>query len=85
MVCVHMTNEVHIHEIMKLMISSGKTYTRATLKAELLQAFGAGTTFCTCSMQGIDADQAIEFMEMRGKFVPSKDGFSMPAEHMCNH
>ncbi len=85
MVWAHMSNEVHIHEIMKLMIDSGKNYTHASLKAAILQSFGEQATFCSCSMQGLNADQAIDFMEARGKFVPSNEGFSMPAENMCNH
>jgi len=81
----HMTNEVHIHEIMSMMIESGKIYSRASLKSAIQEQFGADTSFCTCSMQGLDTEQAIAFMEMRGKFVASEDGLSMPPENRCNH
>jgi probable metal-binding protein len=80
-----MSNEVHIHEIMNFMIESGKTYTESSLKEEIHQRYGADVTFCSCSMQGLSAEQAIEFMAMRGKFVARDQGFFMPGANACSH
>lgn len=70
---------------MKMMIESGRTYTRASLREAIVTTFGADTRFHTCSAEGMDADQLIDFLEMRGKFVAEDQGFSLPADRMCNH
>jgi len=81
-----MSTEVHGHEVMQMMIQSGLTYTRATLRAAIIEKFGAEARFHTCSADGMTPDELINFLEMRGKFLAAdSENFSLPADRMCNH
>jgi len=81
-----MNTEVHGHEVMRMMIESGRTYTRASLRAAIVGKFGEETRFHTCSAEGMTADELISFLEMRGKFLAADtESFSLPADRMCNH
>ncbi len=77
---------IHAHEVMHLMLDSGKTYTRQTLKADLAEKFGPEARFHTCSQNNLTADQLIEFLKERGKLAGDINGeFKMDPLNMCNH
>ena len=80
-----MQEDIHGHEVMKMMIQSGETYTRATLKLAIHQQFGESARFFTCSASGMDADGLIDFLAMRGKFTEEPSGLSMSEDKMCKH
>lgn len=81
-----MSNEVHGHEVMKMMITSGENYTRASLRAAIISQFGADTRFYTCSASDLTADGLIDFLAERGKFNDAgNESVSMSADKMCNH
>ncbi len=77
--------QVHGHEVLKMMISSGKPYTRAGLTEEIARQFGADTRFCTCSAENLTAAELVEFLDSRGKFLHQSDGFRTVPDLMCNH
>ena len=76
---------IHGHEVMHLMLESGATYTEATLRAAIAQRFGADARFHTCSAENLTADELIEFLAARGKFVLASGGFRLPPDQMCQH
>ncbi len=80
-----MTESVHGHEVMHMMLELGGQFTRDSLKAAIETRFGAETRFHTCSAEGMNAEQLIEFLHQKGKFVPSEAGFNTREEHICNH
>ncbi|MBD1391335.1 YecH family protein [Neiella sp. HB171785] len=80
-----MTDSVHGHEVMHMMLDSEQQFTRATLKQAIEQKFGPATKFHTCSASDMDADELIDFLAARGKFVESDDGFNTAADKICNH
>ncbi|GGA69785.1 hypothetical protein GCM10011369_09300 [Neiella marina] len=80
-----MTDSIHGHEVMHMMLDSEQQFTRATLKQAIEQKFGATAKFHTCSASDMNADQLIEFLAARGKFVESEQGFNTAAEKICNH
>ncbi len=80
-----MPDPVHGHEVMQMMIASGKRYTRDSLRADILERFGPDTRFYTCSAEGMTADQLIDFLESRGKFQSDADGFNTDPSKICNH
>lgn len=80
-----MTEQVHGHEIMEMMIASGKKYTREILEAEIIEKYGPETRFHTCSAENMTANELIDFLEQRGKFVSDGDQFSTQEENICNH
>ncbi|MDR2015992.1 MAG: YecH family protein [Burkholderiales bacterium] len=79
------TESVHGHEVMQMMIASGKTWTRESLIEAIHQKFGATACFYTCSCDNMTAAELMDFLEARGKFVPRGDGFTTDESLVCNH
>lgn len=78
-------NNIHGHEVMHMMVNSGESYSRESLKTAIHGQFGEDTRFFTCSAQGMDADELIQFLEAKGKFHPVDGGFTTAPEKICNH
>ena len=78
-------NEIHGHEVLEMMLASGKAYTRESLVRDIVARFGDHTRFHTCSAADLTAQQLVEFLEARGKFVPRADGFQTSPELICKH
>jgi probable metal-binding protein len=79
-----MPDSIHGHEVLQMMLASGKHYTRASLRAEILARFGGEARFHTCSAENLTADELIEFLDGRGKFTGSGDGFTTEPARICN-
>ena len=77
--------EAHVHDIMQMMMESGKVYSREGLKRDIVNTFGITTTFHSCSASGMTPEQAITFLESRGKFIPSEEGFYTDETKKCSH
>lgn len=80
-----MDPEIHGHEVMRMMVDSGAEYTRASLRQAIIARFGAGARFRTCFAEGMTADQLIDFLGARGKFVDCGAGFSTSPDKICDH
>ena len=80
-----MSNSMHGHEVMHMMLELGGTFTRESLKLVIDERFGANARFHTCSAEDMDAGALIEFLRQRGKFVEAEGGFNTEAERICNH
>ena len=80
-----MPETVHGHEVMKMMIEDGVTYTKATLRAAIIARYGEDTRFYTCSAENMTANELISFLEGRGKFVSASDGFTTEPDRICKH
>lgn len=80
-----MSNSIHGHDVMHMMLELGGTFTRESLKLAIDERFGEQARFHTCSAQDMDAGALIEFLRQRGKFVEAADGFNTEAERICNH
>ncbi|MFM1706870.1 YecH family metal-binding protein [Aeromonas salmonicida] len=80
-----MTQSVHGHEVMEMMLAQGGQFTRTSLKQAIDEHFGADTRFHTCSASEMDAEALIAFLAQRGKFIESAQGFQTHADKICNH
>lgn len=76
-------NHIHGHEVLNMMIATGKTYTKASLAADIIGKFGADARFHTCSAEDLTAEELVAFLEARGKLVPQGSGFQTSAQLMC--
>ena len=76
-------NDIHGHEVMRMMLESGEAYDEERLEAAIHARFGQSARFCTCSASGMTARQLIEFLAARGKFVPCSEGFSTDPTKIC--
>lgn len=70
---------------MKMMIDDGRVYTRAVLRAAIVERFGEEARFHTCSARDMTAEELVTFLEERGKFIPDGEGFRTEADRMCQH
>ncbi|MEM6592715.1 MAG: YecH family metal-binding protein [Cyanobacteria bacterium P01_D01_bin.71] len=80
-----MSAQVHGHDVMKMMLENGQSYSRETLQAAIVEQFGKEARFHTCSAEGMTAEELVEFLARRGKFIESGAGFTTAADKMCNH
>ena len=78
-------NQIHGHDVLHMMLASGKTYTKATLVADIVEKFGAVAKFQTCSEANMTAEELVDFLESRGKFKPQAGGFQTSKDVICQH
>lgn len=78
-------SRIHGHEVMHMMVNSGVSYSRESLQTAIHQNFGEETRFFTCSSDNMTATELISFLENKGKFHPTEDGFSLSPDKICNH
>jgi probable metal-binding protein len=77
--------QIHGHEVMHMMLQSGKAYTRSSLLTDIVANFGSDARFYTCSAQNLTPDGIIDFLQAKGKFVPCAAGFQTSPDLMCKH
>jgi probable metal-binding protein len=70
---------------MKMMLASGKPYTKTSLAKEIVSTFGKDARFYTCSADSMTASELVAFLEAKGKFHPHKGGFQTAPEKICKH
>lgn len=76
---------IHGHEVMQMMLDSGRGYTKESLAQEIEQKFGADARFYTCSASDMNAQEIVLFLEQAGKFIPLENGFTTSEDRICNH
>ena len=77
--------DIHAHEIMHMMLEQDGAFSRESLAQAIVERFGAGATFRSCSASGMDVSAVIDFLESRGKFVVRDEGFNTATDKICNH
>jgi len=77
--------QIHGHEVIQMMLQSGKAYTRTSLLTDIVATFGPDSRFFTCSAENLTAEGIIDFLQAKGKFVPCEAGFQTSPDLMCNH
>jgi len=80
-----MTEKIHGHEIMRMMVSSNRSYTNESLCEAILAKYGEDARFYTCAKDDMTANDLVEFLESRGKFIETDTGFSTSPEKICDH
>jgi probable metal-binding protein len=80
-----MSNQTHGHEVIEMILQSGKAYSRDSLRADIIERFGQDARFHTCSAENLTAEELITFLEERGKFRAAADGFTIDQDQVCNH
>lgn len=70
---------------MKMMLGSGRVYTKASLAAEIVKQFGAEARFHTCSAEDLTAEELVEFLDSKGKLVAREGGLQTSTDLMCQH
>lgn len=75
----------HGHEVLEMMF--GNSYTsREELINAITDKFGTNERFYTCSAENMTAAELVDFLEAKGKFMPTQcNGFTADRTKMCNH
>ena len=76
----------HGHEVLHMM--EGNSYaTKQQLVDAIIARFGAEERFYTCSAEDLTAEELVNFLEARGKFMPAagNDDFTVDITKVCNH
>ena len=76
---------VHGHEVMEMMLSNEGGYSRDSLRAAMAERFGIDARYHTCSAHEMTADELIDFLAARGKFVDVAGGFTTDPSKICQH
>jgi len=82
---IAMTTQVHGHEVMQMMLNLDRSFTRESLRESIHEQFGTDARFFTCSAQDMTADELIDFLAQRGKFVETDSGFNTAPDRICQH
>lgn len=78
-------SSIHGHEVLAMM-AENSYHSDAELLAAIEQKFGQTARFHTCSQDDMSAEQLIEFLKAKGKFMPTNDaGFTVDTSRICNH
>lgn len=77
--------ESHVHDVLEMMEAENGTYNRESLCAAIEAKFGATTRFRSCSANGMDANDVVDFLDSRGKFTGTADAFSFDTSQRCSH
>jgi len=51
----------------------------------IIEHFGPEEEFHTCSREGMNATELVDFLTERGKFMPATEGFTVDTTKICNH
>ena len=77
--------QIHGHEVMQLIFSSEKAFTREALINEITKHFGEDTRFYNCSADGMTAADIVAFFESKGKFSFTDNGMALNPSGGCSH
>lgn len=74
----------HAHEVLHMMVNN--SYTEASLIEAIIEKFGKDQKFYACSAENMDIYELVEFLKMKGKFMPAEEtGFTVDMSKVCNH
>lgn len=80
-----MSEQIHGHVVMEMMLKKDQSFTRETLYEAIVEEFGKEARFHTCSDENMTINSLIDFLQSRGQFVEKGEGFSTSSEKICNH
>jgi probable metal-binding protein len=69
-----------------MLLAAPGGFTRASLRAAIVERFGEQARFYACSADDMSADDLIDFLAARQKFVEHPEGaLEADPSKMCNH
>jgi probable metal-binding protein len=78
--------DFHVHDVLAMLAAEDCALTVAGLQQAVVEKFGMSARFSSCSADGMDAKEAIEFLFARQKFVECSPGqFKLNSGNSCGH
>lgn len=79
-------DSIHGHDVIEMIQTAGRPFTRSELVTAISGKFGDGARFHTCSAEGMTADELVTFLMAKGKFVIAEDaGMTIDPAKVCQH
>jgi probable metal-binding protein len=63
-------SKAHVHEILEMINTNNKSYSIIELQEAVVNHFSKDMLFNSCSIENMNAVQAVDFLVERGKFIP---------------
>ncbi|MCH1931643.1 YecH family protein [Shewanella sp. A25] len=79
-----MSDSVHGHDVMALMVAQATPVLKVELLSKMSQTFGENARYHTCSAENLTAEELIIFLMGKGKLTETTEGISL-AGMRCNH
>jgi len=77
---------IHGHDVIEMIQSAGRPFTRTELVAAIGERFGSEARFHTCSAEDMAAGELVEFLMAKGKFFIAEDeGLTIDPSKVCQH
>lgn len=76
---------VHGHDVLHTMLENDKGWTRVSLLQAITEKYGDNCRFYTCSAENMSAEELINFLEAKGKFIEAGNVFNTQESKICNH
>ncbi|WP_369433827.1 YecH family metal-binding protein [Psychromonas sp. MME1] len=70
-----MSQSIHGHQVIDLVSNSEILFTTSTLKIAVAEQFGDDSLFHTCMDSNLTAEDLINFLVSKGKFIETEAGF----------
>ena len=80
-----MKDQIHGHDVLKMMGESGEVYTEESLVEAMKEKFSEDARFCTCSIRDMTSEAMVNFFRSRGKFTDVPGGFKFDSANACHH
>ncbi|MCS6209508.1 YecH family metal-binding protein [Shewanella baltica] len=80
-----MSNSVHGHDVMALMVAQGAAIIKPELLCLMGQQFGFAARYHTCSAADLSAEALIQLLIGKGKFHETPQGIELAAGRKCEH
>jgi probable metal-binding protein len=75
---------VHGHEVLRLVSEAAVPPTRGELEAEIGRRFGAEARFCTCATADMTCGELLGFLLARGKLVEHEGRLATDRARICD-
>lgn len=80
-----MSNSVHGHDVMALMVAQGAAIIKPELISMMEQKFGSAARYHTCSATDLSAEALIQLLIGKGKFYETSQGIQLVVGRKCEH
>jgi probable metal-binding protein len=77
--------QIHGHEVLEMMITTGHNYSNESLKAAIDLKFGTEARFYICSGGDLTANELIEELWAKDKFSGTPDAYRFDPSDRCDH
>ena len=76
-------NNVHGHEVLRMVGEASEAMTRGELEAEMVRRFGEGARYCTCAASDMTREELLGFLLARGKLVEREGRLGIERARIC--